>query len=266
MGAASGDQDFIIPALDAQNVNRYFGPSTLDRTHQISFGGFFNFRGGLQWGLIGHFDSPFPNTLTVPNTGTGAGEIFRTDFTGSGVTQDPIPGTHVGNFDRGINASNINNVINNYNNTVAGNPTPAGQVLIANGLMTATDLSNLGGVAPHVCLAPPAVDPNSACSAPTTPGNEVNMSWLRTFDTTLTYNFKFKDRFTISPSVAAFNIFNFVNFDLPTSQMSGLLTGQPGSINGTTYQGHFANRVGAGTGVYTLGSPRQIEFGLKVAF
>ena len=264
--SASGDQDFIIPALDAQNVNRYFGPSTLDRTHQISFGGFFNFRGGLQWGVIGHFDSPFPNTLTVPNTGTGAGEIFRTDFTGSGVTQDPIPGTHVGNFDRGINASNINAVITNYNNTVAGNPTPAGQTLIAANLMTAADLSALGGVAPHVCLAPPAVDPNSACSAPTTLGNQVNMSWLRTFDSTLTYNFKLKDRVTISPSVAAFNIFNFVNFDLPTSEMSGLLTGQTGSINGTTYQGHFANRVGAGTGVYTLGSPRQIEFGLKVAF
>ena len=38
--AASGDQDFIIPALDNSNVNRYFGPSTLDRTHQISFGGY----------------------------------------------------------------------------------------------------------------------------------------------------------------------------------------------------------------------------------
>ncbi len=264
--SASGDQDFIIPALDAQNVNRYFGPSTLDRTHQLSFGGFFNFRGGLQWGVIAHFDSPFPNTLTVPNTGTGAGEIFRTDFTGSGVTQDPIPGTHVGNFDRGIDASNINAVLTNYNNTVSGQPTPAGQVLIANSLMTAADLSALGAVAPHVCLAPPAVDSNPACAPPSTPGNEVNMSWLRTFDSTLTYNFKIKERFTISPSVSAFNIFNFVNFDLPTSQMSGLLTQQTGSINGTTYAGHFANRVGAGTGVYTLGSPRQIEFGLKVVF
>ena len=264
--SASGDQDFIIPALDAQNVNRYFGPSTLDRTHQLSFGGFFNFRGGLQWGVIAHFDSPFPNTLTVPNTGTGAGEIFRTDFTGSGVTQDPIPGTHVGNFDRGIDASNINAVLTNYNNTVSGQPTPAGQVLIANSLMTAADLSALGAVAPHVCLAPPAVDSNPACAPPSSPGNEVNMSWLRTFDSTLTYNFKIKERFTISPSVSAFNIFNFVNFDLPTSQMSGLLTQQTGSINGTTYSGHFANRVGAGTGVYTLGSPRQIEFGLKVVF
>jgi hypothetical protein len=34
----------------------------------------------------------------------------------------------------------------------------------------------------------------------------------------------------------------------------------------TDYADHFANRVGAGTGVFTLGSPRQIEFGLKVNF
>ena len=253
--AASGDQDFIIPALDNQNVNRYFGPSTLDRTHQLSFGGFVNFRGGFQWGVIAHFDSPFPNTLTVPNTGTGAGEIFRTDFTGSGVTQDPLPGTHVGSFDRGINASNINAAITNFNNLVAaGTPTPAGNVLIQNGLMTQAQLQALGGTynggAP-LALAPPG---------------QVNMSWLRTFDSTLTYNFRFKERFTISPSVGAYNIFNFVNFDLPTSEMSGLLNGQPGSINGTNYQDHFANRVGAGTGVYTLGSPRQIEFGLKFVF
>jgi hypothetical protein len=249
--AASGDQDFIIPALDNANVNEYFGPSTLDRTHQLSFGGYFRFRGGIQWGVIGHFDSPFPNTLTVPNTATGSGEIFRTDFEGSGVVQDPLPGTHVGSFDRGINAGNINQVITNYNTTVAGKPTPAGNVLIQNGLMTAQDLAALGGVAPTVALAPPG---------------QVNMSWLRTFDTTLSWNYRIKERVTITPSVAAFNLFNFVNFDLPTSEMSGLLNGQPGSINGTTYAGHFANRVGAGTGVYTLGSPRQIEFGLKFAF
>jgi hypothetical protein len=249
--AASGDQDFIVPALDNANVNRYFGPSTLDRTHQISFGGYIDFPGGLQWAMIGHFYSPLSTTLTVPNTGSGAGEIFRTDFTGSGVTQDPIPGTHVGNFDRGIDASGLNAVISKYNSTVAGQPTPAGQVLISNNLMTATDLINLGGVAPTVSLAP---------------AGQQNYSWLKTFDTTVAWTFKIKERVTLRPSVGAYNIFNFVNFDLPTSMMSGLLTGQTGSVNGTDYNGHFANRVGAGTGVFTLGSPRQVEFGLKVIF
>ena len=248
--AGSGDQDFIVPALDNANVNRYFGPSTLDRTHQISFGGFIDLRGGFQWAMIGHFDSPLSTTLTVPDTGSG-GQIFQTDFTGDGTTQDPIPGTHVGNFDRGIDASGINSVISKYNTNVAGHPTPAGNVLIANNLMTASQLVALGAVAPTVSLAP---------------AGQQNYSWLKTFDTTLAWTFTFKDRVTIKPSVGIYNIFNFVNFDLPTSMMSGLLSGQAGSINGTNYNDHFANRVGAGTGVFTLGSPRQIEFGLKVTF
>jgi len=249
--AASGDQDFVIPALNNSNVNAYFGPSTLDRTHQISFGGYMDFRYGFQIGLIGHFDSPFSTTLTVPNTATGAGEIFRTDFQGSGVTQDPLPGTHVGSFDRGINAGNINAAIANYNATVAGQPTPAGNVLIQNGLMTAANLVTLGGVAPTVPLAPP---------------DQVNEAWLRTMDMTLAWTYTIKERLTIRPSVGFYNIMNFANFDLPESMMSGLLTGSTGSINGTNYAGAFVNRVGVGTGVYSLGSPRQIEFALKLTF
>jgi hypothetical protein len=249
--AASGDQDFVIPALNNSNVNSYFGPSTLDRTHQISFGGYMDFKYGFQVGLIGHFDSPFSTTLTVPNTNTGAGEIFRTDFEGSGVTQDPLPGTHVGSFDRGIDAGNINAALANYNATVAGQPTPAGNVLIQNGLMTAAQLVSLGAVAPTVPLAPP---------------DQVNEAWLRTMDMTLAWTYTIKERLTIKPSVGFYNIMNFANFDLPESMMSGLLTGGTGSINGTNYAGAFVNRVGVGTGVYSLGSPRQIEFALKLTF
>ena len=39
-----------------------------------------------------------------------------------------------------------------------------------------------------------------------------------------------------------------------------------GQINGTTATGHNVNRVGVGTGVYSLGAPRQIEFGLRLTF
>ena len=91
--------------------------------------------------------------LTVPNTAKGAGEIFRTDFTGDGTTPDPVPETHVGEFDRGITASNINPVIDNYNATLSGRPTPAGEVLIQGGLMTLVQLTTLGGVAPALPAA-----------------------------------------------------------------------------------------------------------------
>ena len=68
------------------------------------------------------------------------------------------------------------------------------------------------------------------------------------------------------PSVGFYNLLNFANFDLPGSMLSGLLTGSPGTINGTNYADHFSNRAGAGTGLNSQGTPRQIEFGLKVTF
>ena len=86
------------------NPNRYFGPSVLDRTHQISFGGYADLPAGFQVSMISHFWSPLAVSVVVPNTNLGPGEIFRTDFTGDGTVQDPMPGTTVGNFDRGINA------------------------------------------------------------------------------------------------------------------------------------------------------------------
>src|SRR5215469_2798787 len=94
--ALASDQDYGGPALDNVNPSRYFGPSTLDRTHQISFGGYAVLPAGFQLGIIGHFWSPLSTSLVVPNTNLGPGEIFRTDFTGDGTVGDPMPGTHVG--------------------------------------------------------------------------------------------------------------------------------------------------------------------------
>jgi len=76
----------------------------LDRTHQLSFGGYAELPHRFKLGLIGHFWSPLSTSLVAPNTNLGPGEIFRTDFTGDGGFQDLIPGTHVGSFDRGIDA------------------------------------------------------------------------------------------------------------------------------------------------------------------
>ena len=251
VGPGKADQDYIIAALDNTKPNRYFGPSTLDRTHQFSFGGYLDLPLRFQVALMSHFYSPLSTTLTVPNTATGAGEIFRTDFTGDGTTQDPVPGTHVGEFDRGINASNVNRVINSYNATIAGRPTPAGQTLIQDGLLTSAQLISLGGVAPAL---------------PDAPANQVNLGWLRVFDATMSWTYSIKERLFLKPSVGFYNIFNFSNFDLPNNTMSGLLAGTAGTINGTDPAAHNTNRVGVGTGVFTLGSPREIEFSLKIIF
>jgi hypothetical protein len=203
----ASDQDFIITALDNVKPNRYFGPSVLDRTDQLSFGGFAKLPGGLQLSVMSHFWSPLATSIIVPNTELGPGEIFRTDFTGSGNVQDPIPGTHVGNFDRGINASQLNGVINQYNSTYANNPTPAGQVLIKDGLFTPSQLRAIQAVAPTVPLAPPG---------------EVNLAWLRAFDAKVSYSHTFHERLTVEPSVGFYNLFNFTNFDLPGAALDGI--------------------------------------------
>ena len=250
--AGDNDQDFVLQAADNNVPNRFFGPSLLDRTHQISFGGYTDVRAGFRIGITTHFGSPQSSALVVPTSGLGDGEIFRTDFTGDGTSGDPVPGTHFGQFDRGINASNINRVINNYNSTVAGQATPAGQVLISNGLMTSSQLLALGGVAPTL---------------PTAPANQVDFSWLRALDLKVSWRHIFRERLTIEPSVGFFNLFNFANFNLPPVTMSGILTGTPGALNGTTPSDNNAGfRVGNGTGVYAVGAPRQIEWGMRFTF
>jgi hypothetical protein len=91
------------------------------------------------------------------------------------------------------------------------------------------------------------------------------MGGLRAFDLNLGWQGKIKERVTIAPSVGFYNLFNFSNFDLPGNILTGSLSGAPGSINGTDKTTRN-DRVGVGTGVFALGSPRVIEFGLKITF
>jgi hypothetical protein len=53
----------------------------------------------------------------------------------------------------------------------------------------------------------------------------------------------------------------FANFDLPDIALNGLLTRAAGQVNGTASAGHNVDRLGVGIGVYSLGAPRQLEFG-----
>jgi hypothetical protein len=256
--SAAGDQDSVNLALDFNNPLKYFGPSALDRTHLISAGAMMDFPWATRLGLSAHYGSAVPITLTLPQAGT-PGEIFRTDVTGDGTVGDVLPGTNVGSFGRNIKAGDINNFINSYNSTSAGQLTPAGQALVSANLFSHAQLVSLGAVTPTLALAPPG---------------QVGVSPLFTFDAHLSWELHLSklfhalpERVILEPQVALFNVFNFHNYDPFGNLLSGVLNGSAGSANGTTKQ-ERANLITPGTasGVNWYAVPRQAEFGVKVNF
>jgi hypothetical protein len=243
------DQDFINNATDFDNLNHYYGPNALDRTHQFSIGGVFDLPHNFRTSFTTHVDSALPLTLTLPTTG-GPGEIFFSDVTGDGTVGDVVPGTNVGSFGRSIKVSQLNSVISNYDQNDAGKITPAGQALVNAGLFSTGQLVQLGAVTP---------------SLPQAPAGEVGLSPFITSDLNFGYLWHVKESVVIEPTVAIYNLFNVANYDAPGNTLSGVLNGQPGSVDGTT-QALRTNRTLFGSGVFAFGGPRSVEWGLKVTF
>jgi hypothetical protein len=266
--ATARDNDFSTAATDFANPTHYIGPTGLDRTHQLSFGGYMDLPAGFQIGFAGHFDSPLADNVTLPVSGLKGG-IFQTDLTGDGTGDganannrgvgDLLPGTNLGDFGRKFGVNGLNQLINKFNTTMVGQATPAGQVLISNGLFTLSQLQALGGVI------------GGGTPLPVAPAGAIGQTWLKTFDLTLNWHYKIKDRVQLQPGISFFNVFNFSNFDGPAVPFGNILNGQVGSPNGTTSAqlhgapGNFL-RLGLGSGVNALGAPRAMEFQLKLIF
>lgn len=258
------DQDFINLATNNDNALQFTGPNGLDRKHQISFGGTFTFPLYTQVSFIGHFYSPLPENILLPEL-TSGGEIFATDWLGSGLgsgaAAEPVPGTQIGQFMRDTNVGNLQNVINTYNGKYAGTLTPAGAQLVNNGVMTSADMTAMGWVMPSLSSVAPGA---------------INFSWLRSFDFAMAWPIPLlkEGRLKITPSVSMFNLFNFDNAFLPGNlPLPNLFPGGPGgslapnAIGGVTRGSSFTPfRATFQSGTYALGAPRQFEFGLKVDF
>jgi len=262
------DNDFINFATDNADPTRYIGPNGLDRTHQLSFGGTMDLPAHFRMSLISHFYSPLPSNVTLPVSGLPGG-LFQTDITGDGTGDgtvgsnggagDLLPGTNVGDFGRAFGVNGLNQKITNYNNTMVGQPTPAGTVLISSGLLTLAQLQELGGV-----IGGESTGGFTGLSL--APAGAVGQAWLKTFDLSLSWAYKFRDRIELRPGVSIFNLFNFANFDGPAAPFSTILDGTAGSPNGTTNPQPNDLRLGLGSGVNALGSPRALEFSLKFNF
>ncbi|HUC29804.1 MAG TPA: carboxypeptidase-like regulatory domain-containing protein [Candidatus Acidoferrum sp.] len=275
----SQDQDTDFPAVATNNdlPLKYTGPNGMDRKHQISFGGTFDLPLQTKVSFIGHFFSPLPQTMRLPEL-TNGGEIFASDWfgagLGSGAPPEPVRGTQIGQFMRGsTNINTLQNVISVYNTNFAGKPTPAGYCLEGDqthcpgaapiAAMTSLDLQALGWVMPVV---------------PSVPFGAAGPTWLKTFDLRAAWPIKIGDRVQLEPSASVFNVFNFANAFLPgnlpsgsmmpgantTQANSGLLA--PNVLGGVTGASLAPYRAGVQSGTYSVGAPRVIEFGLRISF
>jgi hypothetical protein len=257
-----GDQDLLPLAADFNHPIAFFGSASQDRKDQFSLASFLDVRYGARLGMIAHFGSPLPQTLFLPASDGLGGEIFRTDVTGDGsfggqsqngasAYGDILPGTNIGSFGRATKANGLNNIIQTYNSNFGNRPTPAGQALVSAGLLSQSQLVQLGADAPAITPAP---------------ADNPSLAWLKTFDLTLSRPVKIGDRFVLEPSVSAFNVLNFANFDGPGNRLLGALNGTVGTLNGTTMAERSTSRIGLGSGAFSLGTPRQIQFGVKLTF
>lgn len=279
-GLFSGsDPFFSSPSYNNRNMNADMGPGGLDRTHILSFGGAITITHGPQIGIIGHLESAVPTDLVMDDQGANPGEIFRSDVDGDGQTGDLMPGTEPGAYMRQYGPNNLNTLINKYNANDAGKLTPAGQVLVDQGLFTSAQMAELNGVTPTLANAPSHAFPNSM---------------LRALDARVSYAIHpkwFPEQMSLEPAVSFINALNMANFGGPTGT---ILT--PGDICGTSDNPYpaclsttdastgyvntpYNNYAGGGgfgvkngyrtarkTGAFDQGAPRETAFSLMFNF
>jgi hypothetical protein len=270
---SGGDYSVLNVAEDYRRPHvGHFGASGMDRRHQLVFTPTVELPHGPRLSLIALLGSPLPLSAYIPqqNGGGVAGEIFRSDISGDGTVGDLLTGTLIGSTGKNSPAK-INNAISFYNKNFAGQLTPAGGALLSAGLFSFEQMKSLGAYAPLVSSCYPA---NPSCGLP---GHPAQATWLKTIDLRLSWPFSVGERIKIEPNFSAFNVFNFANFGGAGRQLNGILDGSPGaSLNNATTSGACGSsttfctsrldRILPGSGTYSNGAPRQMEFGVRVRF
>jgi hypothetical protein len=251
-----GDSDagFLSPSVFNDAPTKFFGPSGLDRTHQLAFSFLTDLPLGFKINSTTRFSTALPSSIFLaPATANGVGEIFFTDLDGDGSIGDPLPGSKRGSFGRDVGVGKLNQLITSFNNSVGTGLTPAAQALVTAGLFTKDQLIALGATI------------NGGQAIGLAPSNQVGMDSFVNTDVRISKTFGFRERVRFEPMVEIFNLFNVSNFDSPGNPLSGVLDGSVGSINGTTKLNRN-NRYGLGSGSFAPGIPRAFQFGIRVGF
>jgi hypothetical protein len=285
----SSDEFFSPAVIDKDNPSKFIGRSALDHKHEVSFGGSALFKYGVRAGLIGHFFTATPTTLTLDTASLTNGQIFQTDVTGDGTTGDVAPGTAVGAYAHSISPRSLSSYISNFNSTQAGTLTPAGQAVATSGLITQAQLIQMGGAIQPISQVSNVNGQSSGASNPT----------YRQMDAQISYPInlhRLREGMTLEPVIAAYNVGNFANYANNTGTLQNTTTATctsvsqsstyvlnpfvasptgayntcssgSGYITGTnTLYTQASKRTVRNIGTFAQGAQRTIEFQLKLTF
>jgi len=273
--SAAQDGDFINTPANNRNPNAFNGPNGLDRTHQLSAGVVTELPFGIRTSFTTHWSTALPQDIFFTDPGN-AEDLFQYDTTGDGLTHlVPVPGSKLGAFGRSIKANQLQGFLEKYSAKYGNQITPAGQALVDAGLFTTTQLQD-------ICAVMPSLNPTPTCGAngnasqdglqlPSVVPGEVGNDAFFTFDLRVGWSIKpirSFEHFSVEPQVGIFNLFNRHNYNGPGGLLARALdsSGGSGAINDTTRATRSPTLIGLGTGVFSGGAPRTIEFGVKVNF
>ncbi len=265
--AAADRAEFLATPLDNHQWNSAatFGPNGLDFRHILSAAWLFRAPGGIRLNSLWRFRTPGAQTVIVPNLGgaiSGANGIFGTDINGDGGTgsgaprNDVFPGVNAGQFGRDINSlSQLNQIIQNFDQNYAGKLTPAGQALVKAGIFTEAQLVKLGAVVPSV---------------PAIPSDAPN-PWHNVFTTDIRIDrpISVHEGWRVTPFADIINLFNHNPSGLYNASL--LLAGRFGSLNynyTTAPDGQKASDLTAQRGRLngSVGGNRLVQVGVRVDF
>ena len=272
--AGQGGSDAFFPSVAGNNddPNSIIGRAGLDHKHEINFGGSTRLKYGFQVGVIGHFYSAPPSSLTLDNGVIQNGNIFQSDLNGDGTTGDLLPGTTAGDYMHRIKSGTLQSAISGFNGQYANRLTPAGQQVVNAGLFTQAQLVSIGG----------AIQPLAGLGSTTA----INNPTFRTLDVNVSYPIplaRFREGLSLEPAVALYNVANLSNYSTLGSTLNNTSDGtivnglnqntstrtgpnEPGTGANSGYAVQNGLRTVRGSGTFDQGGPRTVEFQLKLNF
>jgi hypothetical protein len=180
------------------NSKACFGPNNLDFTHMLSVAGYLTVPGGFRLNSFWTFRTAAAQNLYIPNFAYGSPNyVYEFDLNGDNF-QDRLPGVGAGQFGRAVKSfADLNKIIQQFNQTSAGQLAGHAQALAAAGLFTEAQLKALGAVIPSIPLVPTG-NPN--------PWHNLFTTDLR-FDRPVNLG-RFREGMTFTPYVDFYNLFN----------------------------------------------------------